>query len=89
MDKLRQCGAEAAEHEEKKPKTSFIWKYVVQVTTLDKNGKEVQKNKCNFCGDKFECKRGNTTTTRKHLFDEHFALLDENDIPGLQPELNL
>ena len=91
LNNLRQGGAEAAEPEEKKPKTrtSFIWKYVVQVTTLDKDGQEVQKNRCSFCGDKFACKGGNTTTTRKHLFDEHFALLDENDIPGLQPELNL
>ena len=67
-------------------RTSFIWKYVVQVTTLDKDGQEVQKNRCSFCGDKFACKVGSTSTTRKHLLEEHFAKLDKNDIPGLQNE---
>ena len=67
---------------------SFIWKYVVQVTTLGKDGQEVQKNRCSFCGDKFACKGGNTSTTRKHLLNEHFTLLDRNDIPGLQMRMD-
>ena len=57
----------------------------MQFTVLDKNGQE-EKNRCSFCGNNFACKGGNTSTTRKHLLDEHFALLDRNDIPGLQNE---
>ena len=69
-----------------KTKTSLVWKYVEQITTLDRKGEEVTKNKCNFCGELFACKGGNTSTTRKHLFGLHFEQMDKNDIPGLAEE---
>ena len=58
-----------SEPEEKKPRnrTSCIWKYVEQVTALDRKGNKVEKYQCNICGDKFACKADNTTTTRKHF----------------------
>ena len=68
-------------------KKSFIWKYVTQVTEINNYGQEIPKNRCSFCGTNFACKGGNTSTTRKHLLEYHFALLDKEDIPGLQNEI--